>query len=79
MPTAIPNEPVEDLMTMLRAVNPQEEPKMLSNFKDFLERGLALDPHKRLTPEEALQHPFLGLKVRMVPLVSIIPRAKKQY
>lgn len=33
---------------------------MLFKFKDFLEKTLIIDPKKRLTPEEALNHPFLA-------------------
>ena len=76
MPMPVPNEPVEDLMTNLTAVNPREDFKLLSQFKDFIDRGLTLDPHKRLSAEEALEHPFLGLKVRREP-VPQIPKKKK--
>eukprot|EP01054_Gregarina_sp_Poly1_P000196 Gregarina_sp_Poly_1__195@NODE_1045_length_5261_cov_14_130920_g725_i0_p1_GENE_NODE_1045_length_5261_cov_14_130920_g725_i0NODE_1045_length_5261_cov_14_130920_g725_i0_p1_ORF_typecomplete_len616_score93_26Pkinase/PF00069_25/9e57Pkinase_Tyr/PF07714_17/5_4e31Kinaselike/PF14531_6/2_1e12RIO1/PF01163_22/4_9e06Kdo/PF06293_14/2_1e05Pkinase_fungal/PF17667_1/1_6e05YrbLPhoP_reg/PF10707_9/0_00095APH/PF01636_23/2_8e03APH/PF01636_23/0_0052Pox_serthr_kin/PF05445_11/0_0093WaaY/PF06176_11/0_029FTA2/PF13095_6/0_099P len=31
----------------------------VKNFTDFLDRGLCLDPARRLTPDEALRHPFL--------------------
>ena len=36
-----------------------EEKRQLSQLVDLLERILALDPEKRLTPVEALQHPFI--------------------
>ncbi len=35
------------------------EKRRLSQLVDLLERALALDPEKRLTPAEALQHPFI--------------------
>jgi len=37
----------------------EDEVKLLSNFVNLLERALELDPSKRLTPKEALNHPFL--------------------
>lgn len=36
-----------------------EESKMLLSFIDFLDKCLMLDPAKRLTPREALNHPFV--------------------
>ncbi|PKU72737.1 serine/threonine-protein kinase prpf4B isoform X2 [Dendrobium catenatum] len=36
-----------------------EDPKMLLNFKDLLERVFALDPEKRMTVSQALSHPFI--------------------
>ncbi|XP_057815623.2 uncharacterized protein LOC131029222 isoform X1 [Cryptomeria japonica] len=39
--------------------SPGEDPKMLSNFKDLLERIFILDPDKRLTVSQALSHPFI--------------------
>ncbi|XP_008775093.1 serine/threonine-protein kinase prpf4B-like [Phoenix dactylifera] len=38
---------------------PGEDPKMLSNFKDLLERIFVLDPEKRMTVSQALSHPFI--------------------
>ncbi|EAR92852.2 cyclin-dependent kinase-like Serine/Threonine kinase family protein (macronuclear) [Tetrahymena thermophila SB210] len=38
-----------------------ENQKKLSQFKDFLDKCLQLDPKNRITPEEALEHPFLKL------------------
>jgi len=37
-----------------------DELKQLHNFVDLLEKCLHLDPSKRLTPHEALKHPFLA-------------------
>ena len=31
----------------------------IKQFADFLSGGLSIDPAKRMTPEEALGHPFL--------------------
>ncbi|XP_021754267.1 serine/threonine-protein kinase prpf4B-like [Chenopodium quinoa] len=36
-----------------------EDPKMLANFKDLLEKIFVLDPDKRLTVSQALNHPFI--------------------
>lgn len=37
----------------------EEDPKMLGNFKDLLEKIFILDPDKRLTVSQALNHPFI--------------------
>jgi len=37
----------------------EEEAKMLGNFVDLLDKTLTLDPAKRITPKEALNHAFL--------------------
>ncbi|KAI3730570.1 hypothetical protein L1987_61741 [Smallanthus sonchifolius] len=39
--------------------SPGEDPKMLANFKDLLEKIFTLDPDKRLTVQQALSHPFI--------------------
>ncbi|KAK7280498.1 hypothetical protein RJT34_25562 [Clitoria ternatea] len=39
--------------------SPGEDPKMLANFKDLLEKIFVLDPDKRLTVSQALNHPFI--------------------
>lgn len=36
-----------------------EESKMLVSFIDLLDRCLVLDPARRITPREALSHPFV--------------------
>ncbi|XP_010681582.2 uncharacterized protein LOC104896524 [Beta vulgaris subsp. vulgaris] len=36
-----------------------EDPKMLANFKDLLDKIFALDPDKRLTVSQALNHSFI--------------------
>lgn len=36
-----------------------EENKMLLSFIDLLDKCLALDPARRITPREALVHPFI--------------------
>ena len=35
------------------------EIKELELFRDLLDRCLALNPEKRITPAEALRHPFI--------------------
>ncbi|GAV59194.1 Pkinase domain-containing protein [Cephalotus follicularis] len=42
--------------------SPGEDPKMLANFKDFLEKIFVLDPDKRMTVSQALTHPFISGK-----------------
>ncbi|XP_061375079.1 uncharacterized protein LOC133317248 isoform X2 [Gastrolobium bilobum] len=39
--------------------SPGEDPKILANFKDLLEKVFVLDPDKRLTVSQALNHPFI--------------------
>lgn len=36
-----------------------DDVETLKNFADFLEKCLRCDPRKRLTPKEALSHPFI--------------------
>lgn len=36
-----------------------EDPKMLANFKDLLDKIFVLDPDKRMTVQQALNHPFI--------------------
>ncbi|XWS34023.1 hypothetical protein CRYUN_Cryun21dG0003900 [Craigia yunnanensis] len=36
-----------------------EDPKMVANFKDLLEKNFVLDPEKRMTVTQALAHPFI--------------------
>ena len=36
-----------------------EEMKFISSFIDLLDRCLSLDPSRRITPREALAHPFI--------------------
>lgn len=41
------------------AGSPGEDPKMLVNFKDLMDKVFILDPEKRLTVSQALSHPFI--------------------
>jgi serine/threonine-protein kinase PRP4 len=55
-------KPLKDMRArLLKNTNELREgdKEMLLQFVDFLDRCLALSPDKRLTPKEALQHPFL--------------------
>ena len=38
----------------------QGDKKMLLALKDLLDKCTCLDPAKRMTPEEALKHPFIN-------------------
>jgi serine/threonine-protein kinase PRP4 len=58
----VPDKPSRDLAYLLN-VNDGDyniDKKALQNLKDLLEKCLSLDPSKRMTPEEALKHPFLA-------------------
>jgi serine/threonine-protein kinase PRP4 len=39
--------------------SPGEDPKMLINFKDLMEKIFVLDPDRRITVSQALSHPFI--------------------
>lgn len=39
--------------------SPGEDPKMLANFKDLLDKIFVLDPEKRMTVQQAQLHPFI--------------------
>jgi serine/threonine-protein kinase PRP4 len=54
-------KPSRDLRTRLTAASggmSDTEARELNHFVDLLERCLALNPDKRITPSEALKHPF---------------------
>lgn len=55
-------KPTRDLRTRLSSASKgvsDVETKEISLFTDFLDRCLALNPEKRITPTEALKHPFI--------------------
>ncbi|KAJ5326688.1 hypothetical protein MYU51_001855 [Penicillium brevicompactum] len=60
-------KPPRDLKTRLMGQGTrgmsQAEVKELTQFIDFLDRCLTLNPEKRITPNEALKHPFLTSSV----------------
>jgi len=47
------------LMPPVSAKLQDEEVKVITSFIDLLDRCLALDPSRRITPKDALNHPFL--------------------
>lgn len=60
-------KPTRDLKSRLMAQGtrgmPDAEVKELTMFLDLLDRCLSLNPEKRITPAEALKHPFLAPRV----------------
>jgi len=53
---------IDDLMVAIKAVNSKIEPMTLVLLKDFLQKCLTIDPKERMCVEDALGHPFIGLK-----------------
>ncbi|KAI9451287.1 kinase-like domain-containing protein [Russula earlei] len=57
------SKPTRDMRTRLMppssAQMKDDERKLLLSFVDLLDRCLALDPARRITPKESLMHPFL--------------------
>ena len=47
------------LMPPASAKMKDDEAKILTSFIDLLDKCLTLDPAKRLTPKDALVHPFI--------------------
>lgn len=39
---------------------PPDQKKHFQNFKDLLDKMFTLDPEKRITPRDALKHPFIA-------------------
>ncbi|KAI0854423.1 kinase-like protein [Daldinia vernicosa] len=59
-------KPTRDLRTRLLAASGgmnDVESRDLNHFIDLLERCLTLNPDKRITPSEALKHPFFAAKI----------------
>ncbi|KAK0621743.1 hypothetical protein B0T17DRAFT_493781 [Bombardia bombarda] len=59
-------KPTRDLRTRLLAASSginDWEARELNHFVDLLERCLTLNPDKRITPTEALRHPFFTHRV----------------
>ncbi|XP_071716489.1 uncharacterized protein [Rutidosis leptorrhynchoides] len=52
------NTKVKDIGSIINS-SPGEDPKMVANFKDLLEKIFMLDPDKRITVQQALGHPFI--------------------
>jgi len=57
--------PSVDLMQRLKKNQKlnEDEKRKLVQFKDLLDKMLVIDPSKRITPKEALQHDFIKLPV----------------
>lgn len=57
------SKPMRDLRTRLLPPTSvklkDDENKMLMSFIDLLDKCLSLDPAKRISPKEALVHPFI--------------------
>ena len=56
-------KPTRDLRTRLLGASkglPEDEVRDLNLFIDLLDRCLSLNPEKRITPMEALKHPFIN-------------------
>ncbi|KAK4161572.1 putative Serine/threonine-protein kinase prp4 [Cladorrhinum sp. PSN259] len=63
-------KPTRDLRTRLLAASSgmnDSETRELNHFIDLLERCLTLNPDKRLTPAEALRHPFFSQRMHPPP------------
>ncbi|KAJ4425191.1 U4/U6 small nuclear ribonucleoprotein prp4 [Gnomoniopsis sp. IMI 355080] len=59
-------KPTRDLRTRLMTASSgmnDAEAKHLNHFYDLLDRCLAVNPDKRITPSEALRHPFFQEKI----------------
>ncbi|MCO5613190.1 hypothetical protein L7F22_067466 [Adiantum nelumboides] len=56
------NVKAKGIDSLLRGQGTMDDPKMLKDFKDLLDKSLILDPGKRLTVSEALRHPFISGK-----------------
>ncbi|KAI0999404.1 Serine/threonine-protein kinase [Podosphaera aphanis] len=60
-------KPTRDLRTRLTSASKgltETETRELALFTDLLDRCLALNPEKRITPTEALKHPFITKALR---------------
>lgn len=57
------NNPTIDWTTVIRSSKAgADDMKLVNQLIDLLDKGLNLDPSKRLTPLEALKHPFFSIK-----------------
>ena len=46
-------------MPPVSAKSQDDEVKVITSFIDLLDKCLSLDPSRRITPKDALNHPFL--------------------
>lgn len=59
-PTSISANPTKSIASILQKKKSSgDDTELLNKFADFLEKCLILDPKKRMTPEQALSHPFI--------------------
>ncbi|BGP53647.1 U4/U6 small nuclear ribonucleoprotein prp4 [Rhodotorula sphaerocarpa] len=63
-PRAIPSKPTADLRSRLMPPGvtrrlKEDEARLLANFVDLLEKMLSLEPGRRPSPKELLNHPFI--------------------
>lgn len=61
----IPLLPLRDLkgfFTAEAASVPRDEASLIMQFADLLDKTLQINPERRLTPKEALLHPFVSGK-----------------
>jgi serine/threonine-protein kinase PRP4 len=59
--------------------SPGEDPKMVVNFKDLLEKIFVLDPDKRMTVSQALTHPFITGKWIMLLILWLQKMLSAKY
>ncbi|ODQ67709.1 kinase-like protein [Nadsonia fulvescens var. elongata DSM 6958] len=56
------NQPTKDLKTLLKGMEqPGPNSILLDSFIDLLDKMLNINPEKRITPQEALNHPFIRI------------------
>ena len=56
-------KPAKELVSVLTSAGSKDEdPKLQAQLRDLLDKGFALDPERRLTVAQALQHPFISGK-----------------
>ena len=72
----IPNPQIKkDFAGLLAGLDPDR--KKIALLADLLERMMALDPDKRITPKEALKHPFIREVVPPPPPKKVLPAAPR--
>ncbi len=55
-----PTRTLRDILLVDSTRMGDEEQRLVSQFVDFLDKGLNLNPEKRLTVNDALIHPFIS-------------------
>jgi serine/threonine-protein kinase PRP4 len=54
-----PTKELREILLVDSSSMTNEEQRLVSYFVDFLDKGLNLNPEKRLTVKDALVHPFI--------------------